>query len=75
MLQEIIPMMDSYNTSQTLIRQLDTRLSDIVKEGCMNLIDSAISCMAEIQLKFLQNEEQPSICRLFIVFYSLYFKI
>uniref|UniRef100_A0A915M9B9 Nipped-B protein n=1 Tax=Meloidogyne javanica TaxID=6303 RepID=A0A915M9B9_MELJA len=70
MLQEIIPMMDSYNTSQTLIRQLDTRLSDIVKEGCMNLIDSAISCMAEIQLKFLQNEEQPSICRLFIVFYK-----
>ncbi|CAK5069745.1 unnamed protein product [Meloidogyne enterolobii] len=71
MLQEIIPMMDSYNTSQTLIRQLDTRLSDIVKEGgCTNLIDSAISCMAEIQLKFLQNEEQPSICRLFIVFYK-----
>ncbi|CAK5042486.1 unnamed protein product [Meloidogyne enterolobii] len=73
MFQEIIPMMDSYNTSQTLIRQLDTRLSDIVKEGCrnLNLIDSAISCMAEIQLKFLQNEEQPSICRLFIVSYSL----
>uniref|UniRef100_A0A914NP49 Nipped-B protein n=1 Tax=Meloidogyne incognita TaxID=6306 RepID=A0A914NP49_MELIC len=70
MLQEIIPMMDSYNTSQTLIRQLDTRLSDIVKEGCTYLIDSAISCMAEIQLKFLQNEEQPSICRLFIVSYK-----
>lgn len=68
-LEEIIPLMDSYNTSQTLIRQLDTRLNDIVKDGGMLLIASAISCMSSIQSKFLQTEEQPSICRLFIVYY------
>lgn len=66
--------MDTYNTSQTLIRQLDSRLNNIVKEGGMALIASAISCMSELKSKFLQTEEQPSICRIFIVYYSLCFE-
>jgi hypothetical protein len=69
MLEQVIPLMEGYGTSQSLVRQLDTQLNEIAKDGGMLLIASAISCMSAVHAKF-QQEEQPSVCRLFIVYYS-----
>jgi hypothetical protein len=72
MMEQIIPLVD--NLSDLLIRQLDSRLNEIAKDGGMLLISNAISCMSVIHNKF-HYEEQPAICKLFIIYYSKIFAI
>ena len=43
MLELVIPLMDEYSVPQLLIRQLDTRLNEIARDGGMLLISSSIS--------------------------------
>jgi hypothetical protein len=69
MLEQIISLMAIHDTSNELIKQIETKLNEIVKDGGMLLIASAISCMSAIYEKFNQGE-QPGICRLFIIYYS-----
>uniref|UniRef100_A0A183CFS0 Nipped-B protein n=1 Tax=Globodera pallida TaxID=36090 RepID=A0A183CFS0_GLOPA len=69
MLEQIIPLMDAYSVAPMLIRQLDTRLNEIGRDGGMLLIASSISCMSALYEKF-QPQEQPGICRLFMVYFK-----
>lgn len=69
MLEQIIPLMDTYSVPALLIRQLDSRLNEIARDGGMLLIASSISCMSALYEKF-QPTEQPGICRLFVVYFS-----
>ncbi|KAL3116765.1 hypothetical protein niasHT_004266 [Heterodera trifolii] len=70
MLEQIIPLMDAHSVAPLLIRQLDTRLNEIARDGGMLLIASSISCMSVLHEQFQSQGHQPGICRLFLVYYK-----
>lgn len=69
MLEQIVPLME--HPSDTFLRALDGRLNDVVRDGGMVIIASAIACMSAAYEKFMKVF--PGICNLFIVYLSKFF--
>lgn len=66
MLELIVPLME--HPSEKFLMALDSRLNEVVRDGGMVIIASAIACMSAAYNKF--KKIRPGISNLFLVYLS-----